>query len=254
MKIALVQMRTEAAQPRANLERATDFVKEAAQAGANIVLLPEALDTGWLSPSAKDIATPIPYGETSRYLSELAKEHSVYLCAGHIERDEQSTYNCATLFNDEGKLLLRHRKIHELDLGLGLYELGGIINVANTRHGRIGLMIGTDALAHEHFITRTLGHLGADIILCPSSHVVPANHDNEREPYGQQWLDALRPLAWEFRMNIFTASDIGPIEDGAWAGRLRIGCSLALSSEGEILATGEYGYEEESILYAEIPD
>ena len=54
MKVALAQMLVEGGQPDQNLQRAEARIQEAAQRGADLVLLPEALDFGWTHPSAVD--------------------------------------------------------------------------------------------------------------------------------------------------------------------------------------------------------
>jgi predicted amidohydrolase len=56
----------------------------------------------------------------------------------------------------DGRLLLHHRKIHELDFGRELYDTGDRLGVADTPFGRIGLMICADGFAPGQVITRSL--------------------------------------------------------------------------------------------------
>ena len=55
-KLAMAQMKVEAGKIDANLDRATERIKEAAAKGAKIVLLPEVMDLGWTDPSARTMA------------------------------------------------------------------------------------------------------------------------------------------------------------------------------------------------------
>jgi predicted amidohydrolase len=116
----------------------------------------------------------------------------------------------------------------------------------------MGLMICADAFAAGQVITRTLGYMGADIILSPSAWAVPADHDNAKEPYGKLWLDNYCPVARAFRTWIAAASNVGWITDGPWKGRPCIGCSLVVDPAGQAVLQGPYGAEAETILYVDI--
>src|SRR6188768_3451844 len=63
-KLAMVQMRVDGGAKDKNLARAEDRIAEAAQNGAEVVLLPEALTLGWTHPSSLTEAEPIPSGES----------------------------------------------------------------------------------------------------------------------------------------------------------------------------------------------
>ena len=116
--LALVQMKVQGGNRESNLSRAEDKITEAVRKGADIILLPEAMDLGWTHPSALTDATPIPEGVTSQFISLQAIKHKVYICSGLIERDEDHIYNSAILVNPDGQVVLKHRKINELDIGL----------------------------------------------------------------------------------------------------------------------------------------
>jgi len=62
--------------------------------------------------------------------------------------------------------------------------------------------------------------------------VVPPDHDNISEPYGQPWLDNYGPVAKDFGLWIAAASNVGPITDGAWSGHRCIGSSLVIHPTG----------------------
>src|SRR5215207_5150061 len=87
VRVALAQMRVTPGEPAENMRRAAERVAEAARAGAQVVVLPEALDCGWTHPSARQFAGPVPGGPTCDALVAMARDHHVYLCSGLIERD-----------------------------------------------------------------------------------------------------------------------------------------------------------------------
>ena len=251
-KLALIQMLVRAGRKAENLNRAAEFIRQAAADGAEVVLLPEAMTLGWTDPSAESEADEIPDGQSCAHLRKLAKESGVYLCAGLIERAGSKIFNAAVFIDPQGKVLLHHRKINELEIGHHLYALGDRLAVAQTPLGTIGVMICADGFAHGQVVGRTLGYLGADLILSPCAWAVPADHDNTKTSYGKIWIDNYCPVAKDFRLWIAGASNVGPIESGPWKGRNCIGCSLVVGPSGEPALRGPYGVDAEAILSVEI--
>jgi predicted amidohydrolase len=251
-RLAMVQMRVDGGSKETNLARAEARIAEAAQQGAQVVLLPEALTLGWTHPSSREGADPIPKGESCRRLGDCAKRHRVHVCAGLVEANDKNVFNASVLLGPEGELLLHHRKINELEIGHACYDLGDRLQVVKTPLAVFGVMICADAFARGQVISRTLGLMGAEIILSPCAWAVPADHDNRREPYGKLWLDNYGPVARDFQLWIAGASNVGELTAGPWAGRHCIGCSLLVGPDGKQAVMGPYGSEAETILYAQI--
>jgi predicted amidohydrolase len=251
-KLALAQMRVDGGSKTANVQRATARIATAAAAGAQVVLLPETLDLGWTHPAAKSEAEPIPEGFTCAQLRDAARRHSIYVCAGLVERFGQLVFNSAVLIGPAGQVLLHHRKLNELEIGHAAYAQGDRLAVVCTPVATFGLMICADAFARGQVVSRTLGLMGADVILSPCAWAVPANHDQAKDPYGQLWLDNYQPVARDFRIWIAAASNVGWLTAGPWASRKCIGCSMVIGPKGEIVATGPYGAEADTIIYADV--
>jgi predicted amidohydrolase len=251
-QLSLIQMQVEGGRPEQNLAHAAQLVKQAAENGAQVVLLPEAMDLGWTHPSARTLAQNIPDGSTLRNLQHLARTHQIYLCSGIIERSGDKVFNAAVLLGPEGELLLHHRKLNELELGHEYYAQGDRLNVVQTPLGTFGLMICADAFARNQIVSRTLGLMGADMILSPSAWAVPAEHDNQVDPYGKLWLDNYSPVARDFRMWIAGCSNVGHLTAGPWKGRRCIGCSLVVGPDGQQVVMGPYGAEAETVLHLPI--
>ena len=250
-KLALVQMKVEGGEREQNLLRAGAKVAEAARERAKIVLLPEAMDLGWTHPSARTMAQPIPDGETSQFLSEEAKKYGLYICAGLIEKEAEHIYNSAVLINPDGQIILTHRKINELEIGRKYYTVSEDLNVCQTEYGTFGMIICADA--KERSLTELPGKMGARVVLSPCSWAVTADHDNTKNPYGKEWVDAYSPVAKDFSMWIAGCSNVGWMSGGPWKGFKGIGCSLIVDPKGKVAATGPYGVDAETIIYIEIP-
>jgi predicted amidohydrolase len=251
-KLALAQMLVEGGRKEANLRRAIERIQEAAAAGAQLVILPEAMTLGWTHSSARTIAEEIPDGDCCRRLREAARANRIYVCAGLVERAGSLIFNSAVLIGADGGLILHHRKLNELEIAHEFYAPGDRLAVAATPLGTLGVMICADAFARGQVVSRTLGLMGADIILSPCAWAVPAGHDNAREPYGQLWLDNYCPVARDFRLWIAGVSNVGWLDDGPWNGRKCIGCSLVIGPDGRKILMGPYGADAEAMLYTDI--
>lgn len=252
LKLAMAQMLVEGGKLQENLERAKLRINEAAKNGADIILLPEAMDLGWTHSSAKTKASSIPGGRAFKVLSEEARKNNIYVCAGIIEKDRGKTYNSAVLIDRKGKLLLKHRKINELDIAHNLYDQGDRINVCKTEFGTIGVLICADASAKDYVLTRSMGYLGADLILLPSSWAVKPDHDNQKNPYGGMWENAFSIVCKEFNLDLAAVSNVGMITDGPWKNWKCIGNSMFMQHGGENNFILPHGATADTIIYKNV--
>jgi predicted amidohydrolase len=249
---ALVQMLVKGGAKQHNVERAVDLIEESAAHGADLAVLPEALNLGWTHPSARTEADSIPAGFSFQHLAAAARRTGIYVCAGLVEKDGTRIYNSAVLIDHGGNLRLLHRKINELDIARDLYQIGDRLNVCETDLGRIGLHICADGFAEGQTLSRALGYMNADIILSPGTWAVAADHDNDEDPYGQIWRENYIPVARDFSLWIAGVSNVGWLSAGPWKGKKCIGCSLVIDPTGREVVCGPYGPGAETIIYLDI--
>ncbi|KAJ1670661.1 Omega-amidase nit3, partial [Spiromyces aspiralis] len=120
-KLALVQLAV-GSKKATNLARAHSKVQEAAKNGANVVVLPECFNSPYGTQFFAEYAEPIDPkspSESVRALSDMAKEAKVYLVGGSIPEhasDSGELYNTCTVWNPEGEMIAKHRKIHLFDI------------------------------------------------------------------------------------------------------------------------------------------
>jgi predicted amidohydrolase len=194
-------------------------------------------------------ADSILEGKTCRRLRKMARDHGMYICSGLVEKTDNRIYDSAVMIDREENILLKHRKLNELEIGHAYYEQGDRLGVCHTELGTIGLMIFADGFAQDRVLSRALGYMGADIILSPCSWTVPPHHDNQKDPYGKTWRDAYVPVAKEFSVWIMGVSNVGPITAGPWVEWNCIGCSLVIGPYGKEILQGPYGVDAETIIY-----
>lgn len=251
-RIGMAQILVEGGAAGANLGRACAMIAEAASKGCDYVVLPECLDAGWTHPSAREFAQPIP-GPTCAQLAGAARTHGVYVVAGVTERAGDRIYNAAVLLSPDGELLLKHRKINELDIAHDLYSLGSMVGVAETGSIRTGVTICADNFPDSLDFARSIARMGARLLLSPCAWAVDADHDNQLEPYGGLWLGAYSELSSAFDITVVGVSNVGWMTGGPWQGRKCIGCSLAVGPGGKVLATGPYGVDAEVLITFDAP-
>lgn len=251
--LAMGQMLVEGGRPEANLRRAEEMIAAAARKGCRAIVLPECMDLGWLDERAPELAEPIP-GPRVQRLAAAARRHGILVAAGLTERAGDLLYNAAVLLGANGRLLLHHRKINELRFGppYDIYATSDRLGVADTELGRVGLNICADNFQKTLSLGHALGHMGARLILSPCAWAVPPEHDNQKTPYGQEWVDPYAELAKTHNLHVIGVSNVGPLRSGPWKGHRCIGNSLAVGPGGEVLAWGPHGAEAEQLIEVEV--
>ncbi|XP_028175421.1 omega-amidase NIT2-like [Ostrinia furnacalis] len=114
LKIALVQMLVGPDKAK-NVAAAVKEIHKAKQRGAQLVALPECFN----SPKENMNAEEVPFGETCRALSAAAAEAGVCVVGGTLpERQGGALYSTSTVWDRDGTLLARHRKVHLYDIDI----------------------------------------------------------------------------------------------------------------------------------------
>jgi len=141
------------------------LIEEAARRKADLVVLGETLTYAGVGSTYAACAENIP-GPSTDYFGELAKQHSLYIVAGLIERDRHQLFNVAVLIGPDGKVVGKYRKVclpdGEYDKGM---SAGSDFPVFETRFGKVGMMICYDGFFPE--VARGLSARGAEVIAWP---------------------------------------------------------------------------------------
>lgn len=112
LRIALLQLL--AREKTANiLQKAEQYISEAANNGAKLAILPELFTTECHPPIFVQKKESIPEGETSKFISHLAKKHSMHIIAGSIAEEikgSEKMKNTSAVFNPMGELIGKYTK------------------------------------------------------------------------------------------------------------------------------------------------
>jgi predicted amidohydrolase len=169
---ALVQLEPAHLDKATNIAKMTDSIREAADAGARLIVFPELVVTGYVppfDPEAKarfyEASEPIP-GPTTESIRRLAAQRNVFVVFGMVERGISHLgpimFNVSVMVGPNGFLAL-HRKLH-LPGGEKLYFMpGDTISVFDTPLGRFSLLVCYDFWFPE--ISRVAALKGAQVII-----------------------------------------------------------------------------------------
>lgn len=118
MKLALCQPAV-GEDKKQNLENARVLLLKAADAGAEMAILPEMFNIVYRARFFEGAAEPCPGGETSGFLREIARETGLYLIGGTVpEREGERLYNTAMIYDGAGAFRGKYRKAHLFDVDI----------------------------------------------------------------------------------------------------------------------------------------
>ena len=240
VKVALVQMRVTEDKER-NLRSAADAVRRAADAGAQVVCLPEMFVCPY-ERHAFLAAREARGGRIWSALAQMAAESRVVLIGGSFpEAAEGRLYNTCFVFDAAGRQIARHRKVHLFDIDIAggqrfresdTFSPGADLTVFDTPLGRFGVVICFDIRFPE--LMQLMALYGAEAVF------VPASFNMTTGPAHWQLLFRARALdAQIFLLGCSAARD-------ARSRYVAYGHSLAISPWGTVLA--ELGAQPETLL------
>lgn len=256
---AAVQM-TSGSDKERNLECAEHLVRQAAERGATLVVLPEVFNWRGRKAAQAQAAEDLG-GLTLSRMAQLARELELFLVAGSItERiaGDAKAYNTSVLLGPDGAMLGCYRKIHLFDVEIpgkvsaresDVKVAGSEITCVPTAVGTVGLSVCYDLRFPELY--RRLADLGATVITIPSAFTYPTGEAH--------WEVLLRARAIENQAFVIAPGQFGPNVHGfSDYGNSMIvdpwGRVLARASDrGEEVITAPLEFDELSKVRRELP-
>jgi predicted amidohydrolase len=240
VRVAAIQCPSVMGKTAENIRNITNLVRQAANMGARVVVLPECSVQGYLEPitwtswsssgtdgmDVRQVAEPVP-GPSTKLFGKLADELNIYLCIGLIEAGTNGFFNAQVLLSPEGKLLAHHRKKALWTPGDSSWCTPGDrpIQVVKTEFGNMGLMICYDF----HALPQYLAKRQADLVLYSVGWYGP----NEKSWFSKSFpAKAVIP----YNFHVIAANWSSPTEADEWPGR---GHSCIITREGKVLAMSE---------------
>ena len=233
----------------ANVEKGAQAIQEAAETGADLIVLPEMANSGYVVHSSAEARALAEYTDESPAVArwhQLAQEYDTFIVAGFGEKvSDTALYNSALVIGPTG-ILGTYRKTH-LFFEEKLYYRPGDLGfpVFDLPFGRIGILICYDLRFPE--ASRILALKGADVICVPTNWVSMMTPDRiwDSQGYCQANYVALANAAMN-QVYMACADRVG-----AERGIQFLGCSLIIDPAGTPLA-GPASKDGEEVLVTEM--
>jgi N-carbamoylputrescine amidase len=231
-----------------NVKKISEFVREAAANGAQVILPSELFEGHYFCKAEQDKffdwAHPVEGHPTIHHFQKIAAELGVVVPVSFFEKAGQSYYNSVAIVNADGSLLGIYRKSHIPD-GPG-YEEKFYFRPGNTgfrvwatRFGTIGVGICWDQWFPE--CARAMVLMGADILLYPTA--IGSEPEELNLNTKDPWQRVMIGHAVANIVPVVAANRIGTEE-----GQTFYGHSFIANQFGDKVA--ELGADEEGIIYA----
>lgn len=258
LKVALLQ-ETDRGSSEANLDAIEAGLREAAAAGARLVLLQELHNGPYFCQHEHvgefDRAESIPGPSTER-IGRLAEELGLVVVASLFERRAAGLYhNTAVVFDRSRAIAGKYRKMHVPD-DPAFYEkfyftpgdLG--FEPVSTSVGRLGVLVCWDQWYPEG--ARLMALAGADLLLYPTAiGWDPGDAQDEKDRQRDAWITVQRGHAVANGLPLLACNRTGfePAPDGA-RGIQFWGSSFVAGPQGEFLARAKTDGRE--LLFADV--
>jgi omega-amidase len=238
MKVAAAQISCVLGDFDANMHKIREFAARARKSGAELIVFPEMIDTGYSMSVIQKQAKPWEEGAVGE-IRKIAKEDSIAIIAGISDRDGESIFNAQVLVGANGGVLGKYRKTHlvtaaPLDERI-CFSPGNDFVTCDVGDFKVGLSICYDLRFPEMARTLAVNH-GANVLVNSSA-------------WPDVRADHLRILALaravENQSYFIVANRVGTDE-----GVTLCGGSVIVDPSGKILAAAPAGREE--LIQAEI--
>lgn len=217
-----------------NLAMIEKAVKQAANEGARLVLLPEnCVYMSAVQGETKHIAEQLGNGEIQQRFAALAVKYRLWLIVGAFPTiDNGRIYQTSLVFDEQGEWVKHYHKRHLFNVTLpdgqesyresDAFEFGDEIAVVETPIGKVGLSICYDLRFPKHF--RRLLDAGAEILTLPAAFTYRTGQAH--------WEVLLRTRAIENQCYVIAAGQVGehPGNRQTW------GHSMIIDPWGRVLA------------------
>lgn len=160
-----------------NNRTAQAMIRQAAAANCQVAILPEMFNCPYETELFSQYAESYPEGETFAMLSAVAAAEKIVVVGGSVpERDEhKNLYNTSFVFDEQGNLVGRHRKIHLFDVDIpggtvckesSVLSAGQEMTVIKVAGMTLGIGICYDIRFPE--LSRLMTLDGAEILIFPA--------------------------------------------------------------------------------------
>lgn len=230
-RIGLAQFEPIPGDVESNAKRSTNLILKAVSKGADIIILPELSNTGYLyedKSHALRVSEPVEGSKLVQSWISIAKQNNVYIVGGMNERYKNDNFNSAVLVGPEG-IITVYRKVHLWDLENSFFAKGNEFpSVIQLPFAKVALQICYDLWFPEMSKKQEL--LGVELVCVPTNWS-PTPDGSSYDKYGLFAGHHLMISNAMVNSMVFACTDrIGREKDLAF-----LGGSCVVDSSGKII-------------------
>ena len=233
-----------------NIAKAEKLVREAAEKGAQIILLPELFERQYFCQERRydyyDFAKKTEENDAVIRFKEVAKELSVVIPVSFYEKDGNTLFNSVAVIDADGEILGVYRKTHIPDdhyYQEKFYFTPGNtgFKVWDTRYGKIGVGICWDQWFPE--TARAMALMGAELIFYPTAIGSEPILESDSMPHWRRAMQghSAANIVPVIAANRYGKEDVTPTEEngGQNSSLIFYGSSFITDETGGIIASSE---------------
>jgi predicted amidohydrolase len=240
LRLALAQVAPALGDVEANVRLHLELGREAARAGAGLVVFPELSLTGYrLQDLVSEVALRLDGRGPLRPLFDLSRR--VALVVGLVEESEGHRYYNSAVYLEGGHVRHVHRKVYLPTYGMfeeGRYfAAGDSLTAFRSRAGRMGMLICEDLWHPASALL--LAQDGADVLLVPSNGPTQTVGGAGGPRNDETWRDLAKVTAQMQTLFVVLVNRVG-VEDGISF----FGASMVIDPLGGVVARARDGKED----------
>ncbi|RXT07264.1 nitrilase-related carbon-nitrogen hydrolase [Ammoniphilus sp. CFH 90114] len=220
--IALAQIPVQDGNKEANLKKMEQFIQEAYQQSADLVLFPELIVTGLVSRDQLPLVAEAKDGYTCKAIRSMIHRYPIHVVYSFIEADGRDVYITSCLMNKEGQLQHYYRKTHLFTDENLLFSKGDQLETFELDGVTFGLLTCYDIEFPEP--ARALTLQGAQVLLVNSANM---------SPYENQHRIFCQARAMENHLHVVYCNRLGSNDHYEYHGE-----SLVVHPSGKVLLDG----------------
>lgn len=240
--VAVCQFAPAIGQADRTRERLSAAIEHAADAGAQVIVVPELSNSGYVFADRAELraAAETADGPTLTGWAEQARRRDVIIVGGFAERDGEMLHNSAALVDATGvRCVYRKAHLWDTEKTVGFTPGDAVPSVVDTAVGRLGVMVCYDLEFPEWVRIPALA--GAQLLCAPANWPLVARPDGERPAE----VVRVQANASVNRMCVAVADRAGTERGQEW-----IGGSVIVDADGYPVTDAQFGREQ--ILVADV--
>ncbi|MGB9521310.1 MAG: nitrilase-related carbon-nitrogen hydrolase [Anaerolineales bacterium] len=147
-RLALVQINTHLGMVERNLENHLQWIEQARQGGADLVVFPELSLTGYVLQDLTPTVAHSPTTDDPLFQKLLQESRTLDIVVGFVDEDRRHRFFIAAAYLSRGQVVHVHHKLYLPTYGLfdegRFFAWGDHISAFETRFGRMGMLICED--------------------------------------------------------------------------------------------------------------